>query len=370
MMYKLILLAFMPMLVAALVVMVAHPTAVRIARLKSIVDNPNARRLNIVPVPVLGGVGVLLGVVLGIGVTSCFMPNGALPAELLIAMVVMLFVGVSDDILDLTPGIKLLWQIVAVGLMILSAELYINNVYGLWGLYYLPEWMSIGFTLLFGVGVINAINLIDGVDGLCALYVIFVSLLCGVGLLLAEDDVYAVVAFAVVGALIPFVLHNIYGRKSKMFLGDGGSLMLGLLCVVLIVRHIQISVCAMGANCIAFTFAVLAVPVCDTLRVMGERLKCGSSPFKADKKHLHHHLIALGMSHRSVAVSIVMLNMAVVSVWCIATLTGLNAEWVLLLTVMMGVLLTWGLCFGVLRTIERRTLLVRSKRGVDGNSSE
>lgn len=335
----------LPLLVAMLTVVVAHPTLVKIARRKHLVDNPNARKLNKEPMPVLGGVGVTFGLMVAVGVACYVMPDFYLPAEVVIAIVVLLYTGVADDILDLTPRRKLLLQAFVVLMLIFSAELYIDNLYGLWGLYYLPWWLTVALTLAAGVGIINAMNLIDGVDGLCALYAIFASMMFGISFALAADYSYAVLAFATVGALIPFVLHNIYGAKYKMFLGDGGSLVLGFLCAVFVLRVLQSEHSAIGGSSVVFAFAVMAVPVCDTLRVMSVRMARRRSPFSPDKSHLHHQFIALGMSHRLTAFAIVGLDVVIVGVWLSSVMAGASAEWQVVTTLFMAVMLTWGVYY-------------------------
>lgn len=354
----LIHIALLPVLLSSLAVMVVQPTLVKIALRKQIVDNPNARKLNKEPVPILGGVGVVFGLLVGMSVAGYFLPHFDLPAEVLIGVVVLLYTGVADDILDLSPRLKFMLQIFALVLIVVSAELYVDNLYGLFGIYYLPMWLVAGVMLFAGVGIINSVNLIDGVDGLCAIYVMVASLLFGLSFALADDYVYAVMAFATIGGLMPFALHNIYGTKYKMFLGDGGSLVLGFLCVIYVMRHLRSGEDVMGGNTVAFSLAVMAVPVCDTLRVMTMRMARGKSPFRPDKSHLHHQLIALGMNHSTTTFSIVALNMLVVMVWWASVVVGMSAEWQLLLTAFAGATVTWGLYYMLEYAMARRTRFV------------
>lgn len=354
--------ALLPMIVASLVVMVVHPTLVVIARRKRLVDCPNARKLNKHPVPVLGGVGVLFGLTVGMGLAGYLLPRMALPSEVLIGMTVLLYAGVADDILDLSPRLKFLVQGFAVLMLALAAEMYIDNLYGLWGLYFLPEWPAVALTLVAGVGIINAMNMIDGVDGLCALYAAYASLIFGVGFLLADDREYALLAFATFGALIPFMLHNIYGSKYKMFLGDGGSLVIGFICVVYVMRQLQTAESAFGGSSIAFAFAVMAVPVCDTLRVMTQRVVQHRSPFSPDKNHLHHLFIELGMDHSMTAFTVVGLDVIIVGVWMISLGAGADAEWQLLATIVAAAVLTWGLYYVTWRASRRDARMVRRLR--------
>lgn len=335
----------LPMLVAMLVVVVIHPLLVKIARRKHIVDNPSARKLNKEPVPILGGVGVVCGILFGIGVTICYGFDVNIPVAVVIALVIMLYTGVGDDILDFEPRRKFVLQVFVVALMMLSAEVYVDNLHGVWGVEYLPRILSFALTLVAAVGVINAINLIDGVDGLCAVYVIFVALSLGLFLLVRGDVGYAVIAFATIGALVPFALHNMYGTKYKMFLGDGGSLVLGFIAAMLALRVVQMGSGDMGINAEAFAFAVLSVPVCDTLRVMAVRVAHGYSPFRPDKRHLHHQFIALGLSHRVTTFAVVALGGVVVVVLWLSAMGGAAASVQLWTVIAAGAVVVWGAYF-------------------------
>lgn len=335
----------MPVLVALIAVSVVHPVLVKIARRKHLVDNPNARKLNKAPVPMLGGVGVFCGILFSMGVAGCYGLQQDVSVMVVVAMVVMLYTGVGDDILDFSPRWKFALQGFAVLLLIYPVGIVIDGLGGLWGVYYLPRVVSVVLTLVAGVGVINAINLIDGVDGLCGLYVMMASLFFGLSFLAVRDLAYAVMGFATFGALIPFVLHNMYGTKYKMFLGDGGSLVLGLMCAMFALRVVQRAEQMLDGSLYAFAFAVLAVPVCDTLRVMMARMMRGHSPFKPDRRHLHHIFISLGMSHRATAFTIVMIGAVIVALWDVAVICGADDEVQIYCTLAESVLLTWGVYY-------------------------
>lgn len=337
----------LPIFVASLVVFIIHPHLVKIAKMKMIVDNPNARKLNKVPVPVLGGVGVFFGLMFGIGFAGYYTKGMNIQFELIVAMMVMLYTGVGDDILDLSPTVRFALQIFTVCMMMFLCGIYIDNFHGLWGVYKLPLVAAILLTLVSSVGIINSINLIDGVDGLCSGYGMFASLLYGICFLRMGDVSYAVLAFSLFGSLIPFLLHNVFGRKYKMFLGDGGSLVLGFICSLYVMRVIQLGSDYITGSTISFTLAVLAVPVFDTLRVMMTRMAKGRSPFSPDKTHLHHMFIRLGCSHVMTTVNVLVLNGLVVVVWHVCNVLNLSAEWQLYVTAFSAFMFTWGLYFAV-----------------------
>ena len=352
--------AILPALFSVIAVSVVHPWLVRIALLKNIVDNPNARKLNKVPVPVLGGVGVFLGLILSLGVSGYYVEAMNLPFVVIIAMTIMLYIGVGDDILDLSPRIRFLVQIFSVCLVMLVGGVSIDNFHGLWGIYELPRIIAICFTIVSCVGIINAINLIDGVDGLCSGYGMFSSLLFAVCFFRMGDVSFGVLAMAIFGALIPFCLHNMFGKKYKMFMGDGGSLMLGFVSSLFVVRVIQSGDDVVTGSNIALTLAILAVPVFDTLRVMTARMLQRRSPFSPDKTHLHHMFIRLGFSHVITALNVIALNGLVVVIWHLCNVWNFTPEVQLYVTSVSGILFTTGLYYGV-EYIERSHPAVYAK---------
>ena len=224
-------------IVAAMAVFVVHPSLVKIAHLKSIVDNPDARKLNKEPVPVLGGVGVFFGIMFSLSVAGYYVEGMNIQFELIIAMLIMLYTGVGDDILQLSPRLRFALQIFVVCLMMFLGGIYIDDFHGLWGIGELPWYIAVTLTIFSCVGIINSINLIDGVDGLCSGYGVFASLAFAFCFLRMGDVSYAILAFAVAGAIFPFMLHNMFGERYKMFLGDGGSLVLGFICSLYVMSY-------------------------------------------------------------------------------------------------------------------------------------
>lgn len=337
----------LPFVVAMMVVVVTQPSLVKIAQMKQIVDNPSARKLNKKPVPVLGGVAIFFGVIFSVGVAGYYVEGLDIEFEIIIAMLVMLYTGVGDDILQLSPSLRFALQIFTVGLMMFLGGIYIDNFHGLWGIYRLPWYVAVGLTTFSCVGIINAINLIDGVDGLCSGFGVFASLLFAVCFRRMGDISYVVLSLAVAGALIPFMLHNIFGKRYKMFLGDGGSLVLGFICSLYVMRIIQSGDEVVTGSTISFTLAVLAVPVFDTIRVMAARIINRRSPFSADKTHLHHMFIDLGFSHVATSVVIILLDALVVMVWHMCNVWNLSPEHQLYVTITAGVWVTSGLYYGI-----------------------
>lgn len=304
----------LPFLIALLAVFYIHPKLVKIAKLKDFVDHPNARKLQKTPVPILGGVAVFFGIFMSIACTTSIHSSSLF--VLFMAMLLMLFLGTMDDAIELKPRFRLFIQILTMLALYYIGGYKIDNLHGLWGIYALPEVAAVCLTVVSGVGIINSINLIDGVDGLSSGFGIMAGILFGCMFFLFGEAPMTIMCATLAGALIPFFLHNVFGKKSKMFIGDGGTLVLGVLLavfVIYIVQHSHAARCIAydSYSMIAFTLAVLSVPVFDALRVMGTRMLHRKSPFSPDKTHLHHLFIELGVSHAGTTL-------------CILILTGLN----------------------------------------------
>lgn len=319
------------------IVCVVHPYLVKFALKKNIVDNPNARKLNRVPVPVLGGVGVFLGFVVALYSVTAVM-NMQLPNIYIVVLLLMLGVGLVDDLCDLTPKAKFAAQILAVLLLYFFCDLRIDNLYGIFGVYNVSMVMSLPLTLITCVGLVNAINLIDGIDGLSSGYSIVASVLFAVWASVYGIEVNMLILCAIIGALIPFFIYNVFGKRYKMFIGDAGSHLLGIIFCIVLLNTLDSGVSDAAAEpaLIPFVVAVLSHPIMDTLRVMTMRICRGYSPFKADKTHLHHALVDKGLSHLATTLAIIALNLFVVAVWYVCyryTVMSATAQLMVVVTI-------------------------------------
>ena len=345
-----LLLACAAFAIAFLCVCWIHPYLVKLALMKGIVDAPNIRKLQRVPVPVLGGVAVFLGVVMGLGCLSPFLNayrllwGGCL-------MTLMLYIGTLDDVMGLSPRFRFLVEILSVLVIMFVGKQSIGHFHGLWGIGEIPLWGSLPLTLFGVVGIINAINLIDGVNGLSSGYCVMASAVFAVFFHYAGDITMMLLATVCAGAVIPFFVHNVFGNKSRMFIGDGGTLLMGMVMSIFVTRilssdfhpaHISDSF-----GLIPFTLAVLSIPVFDTLRVMSSRIISGRSPFRPDKTHLHHLFIEIGFSHPGTTFCILTLNSLVIALWGVLAACGVSVDVQLYAVIAAGMACTFGLYFGV-----------------------
>lgn len=317
-----------------------------IAKLKNIVDNPDARKLQRVPVPVLGGIAVFFGMIAAFATAGIIYDVSNMFAMVCV-MTIMLYVGTMDDILGLTPRIRFMIEILVVLLLIYCNDYSINNFHGLWGIYEIPQWIAVPLTVFACVGIINAINLIDGVNGLSSGYCIVTCLIFGFTFLMHGDVNRASLAILSVGALIPFFCHNVFGKESKMFIGDGGTLLMGTIMSSFVINALKtdsliVSETPANFGVIPFTLAVLAIPVFDTLRVMSARIIRGTSPFNPDKTHLHHLLFDLHFSHVGTTGTEILANLFVVGSWYLSYRLGASIDMQLYIVVALGLLITFG----------------------------
>lgn len=336
--------------VAFLSVLWIHPRIIKIARIKNIMDEPNSRKLQREPIPVLGGVAVFFGIITGVG---CAMPwyDCADMTVIIMLLTMMLYTGTMDDIMGLTPKLRLAIEIVSVIMAMVVGGYVLNDFHGLWNIWRIPGWISVPLTLFAVVGIINAVNLIDGVDGLSSGYCIMACAIFGIYFASAGDIMMTVLSVACAGALIPFFLHNVFGHKSKMFIGDGGTLVMGMVMSIFVMRVLDCDTVATKPNFgyIPFVLAVLSIPVFDTLKVMTMRIVKGVSPFRPDKTHLHHIFIGMGLSHIQTTLSILSLNILIILCWFLLYVCGYSVELQL-----YAVILAALVCLGVSHILHKR----------------
>ena len=339
--------------VAMLTSAMVYPQALKFARKHDIVDNPNARKLQRRPVPVFGGIVVYLGILAGMLLLWALMPHKILPYSI-IGMTIMMSIGAWDDMKDISAFLRLAIEILVVTGFILSSGRYIDDLHGLWGIYELSPLVGIPLSVFVGVGAINAVNLIDGVDGYSSSYGILSCVCFGTVFWTVWNPVMVCMTMIVVGALIPFFLHNVFGAKSKMFIGDSGTLMLGMVMVVMafcaLSSKTRLEVWVNEGMCIpAFVIAVGVIPLFDTVRVMTMRMLRGHSPLKPDKTHLHHLFIDMGFSHLGAATYIVFINLFVVLIWMASWQLGASLDMQLYIVIFLGFMVTF-VFYHVMRT--------------------
>ena len=349
----------LPILLSFIGTLWMHPKILKIAILKNLVDNPDARKLQRNPVPVMGGIAVFFGIAIGL-CSSPAMFSSANTFMLISAMLIMLYVGTIDDIINLSPTIRFAIEIIVIAWLMYASDSSINCFWGLWGVTTIPQWAAYALTIFAAVGIINAINLIDGVNGLSSGFCFMSSVLFAIFFHITGNQVMTTLALSAAGAIIPFFLHNVFGQSTKMFIGDGGTLVIGTMMAMFVMNILGTNsgcsiLAAKGVGLIPFTLAVLSIPVFDTLRVMSTRILNKKSPFHPDKTHLHHMFIDLGFSHIGTTISILSLNFLIVAAWFISYKMGASIEKQMNIVVAMGFLSTFGFYGYAKRQLEKNS---------------
>jgi len=277
------------------------PPIVRVSNVKQLFDVPNERKLNKVMVPTLGGVAIFIGLLL----TSTVLMRNDNPDSglryLFAGVIIMFFVGLKDDLVILSARKKLAIQILATLILVVLGHFRITNPYGLFSLYQLDNWISIPLSVMVILFLMNALNLIDGIDGLAAGISLLVTTALGIWFSLCGHINYAIPCMALCGSLIAFLRFNLWGGKNKIFMGDTGSLVLGIFISAMTIKFNEVNAAAPAnfqfAQAPLIAMALVIVPVTDTLRVFAIRIWHKRSPFSPDMNHFHHLLIKSGLSH-------------------------------------------------------------------------
>jgi UDP-GlcNAc:undecaprenyl-phosphate GlcNAc-1-phosphate transferase len=302
-------------MMAFFITYVSIPPIVKLAYAKGLFDLPNGRTSHTKATPCLGGIAVFTGLIIstivmaGIGFTKEH-------AYIIAGLTMLLFIGLKDDIVSLAPFKKLVGQLIAVGIIVLLGDIRIDNFYGCLGLEGIPYIPSALFSMFVFIVIINGINLIDGIDGLASAISILISVTLGIWFLSGGFILYAIISFSLIGSLMAFFYFNVFSKKYKIFLGDSGSLIVGLTVAVMIIRFIGYQTVAPDhivlRSAPAIAFGILIVPFFDTIRVFILRISQGRSPLSADRQHVHHILLDFGHSHLQATLILVMINFLVV----------------------------------------------------------
>jgi UDP-GlcNAc:undecaprenyl-phosphate/decaprenyl-phosphate GlcNAc-1-phosphate transferase len=345
--------------VSFIITFLGIPVVIQIAEKKKLYDIPDERKLHTRLIASLGGIAIFGGFI----VASLLSIDGQHNYEFqyfFAAAMVIFFLGLKDDLMILSATKKFIGQIIAASILIHLGGIRLDSMYGLFGFEQVSEGFGLALSYLTIIVVINSFNLIDGVDGLAASLGILSMLIFGSYFFAVNMQAYALLSFSMAGSLIAFMIFN--NHPAKIFMGDSGSLMIGLVNAILVIKFINVahdpSVAIPITSSVAIGFAVLIVPLLDTLRVFSVRIINGKSPFTPDRNHVHHLLLERGLGHAAVTFSCVSINIGfILLAWF-----GRSLGTTLLLSIML-VLAFSGL--GVLYYYRRRRFMVISKR-MDG----
>lgn len=328
------------------------PVLLNFCKEKKLYDIPNQRKVHKCLIPRLGGIAFTPSMLLSFLIVTLIMSSEAqgqklqvstLTLGLLISLLLLYSVGIVDDLIGLDAKIKFAVQIIAASILP-ACGLYINNLYGLFGIYEIPFYIGAILTVLLLVFVDNAMNLIDGIDGLSAglsiigltgfLYIFF----------LTDLTAYCILIAGLVGVLIAYLRFNLFGnpeKNRKIFMGDAGSLTLGFIMGFLFVKSMMHNphIMPLSSERIVLAYSLLIVPTFDVIRVIIHRIHYKKPIFDADKSHIHHKFMSLGMNQHQALIAILMLQLGYIIFNLLLFHIGCNFTWILCIDIITYTLL-------------------------------
>src|SRR5579863_634068 len=310
--YYLIIVTF-----SVLISLLAIPTILHVARARHLYDDVgHFRKQHDHGIPRLGGIAIFVSFT----ITSLLfsMTDSSLPINYLLTACIILFaMGLKDDLSGVNSRTKFCIQFIVASILVLFGHIRLTSMYGVFGIHDLPYWPSVALSVLTIILIINAFNLIDGIDGLAATTGIIANGFFATMFIYMRQYELAAVSLAMAGAIFGFLKFNV--TPAKIFMGDTGSLLIGLISVVMAIKFIELNKITNAASPAVFSAPALAVailigPIFDTLRVFVLRISNGVSPFTADRNHIHHRMLRLGFSHLQTTLILAILNLLCIGV--------------------------------------------------------
>lgn len=309
------------------------------------VDKPNARKVHTRVMPRMGGLAIYLAFWV---VVFTFLTIEKPMLAAFMGATILILVGIVDDVTDMPAKLKLIGQIIAACIVTLGGIRieFVTNMFGsdLWHL----SWLSVPVSVIWIVGIINAVNLIDGLDGLAAGVSGIGAMALAVVSLLNGASITALVCFVLLGACVGFLVYNFH--PASIFMGDTGSMFLGYTLAIL-----SIMGTAKGLTFVSVFIPILAlgIPIFDTLFAIIRRMMANKPIFEADKAHLHHVLLAKGLSHRHTVLLIYAIS-ACLSIVAIVVNELTSAQGFLVTLLAITVALVGARRLGILGTKENK----------------
>jgi UDP-N-acetylmuramyl pentapeptide phosphotransferase/UDP-N-acetylglucosamine-1-phosphate transferase len=325
------------------IVFYSIPTVIKISRRKNLMDEPGGRSSHLRKIPNLGGISLFysIGICASIFAFELFESYKFLFASLII----LLYIGVMDDIVVMRAYKKLFAQIIVTTLIVVGSDVRIKSFFGVFGLYEINYFISVLVSIFTFIILINAFNLIDGIDGLAGSYSFLCCAFFAISYFRLGEYNYPLVILSVVimGSVLAFLYYNLSNyRANKIFMGDTGSMILGFLLAFTAICFIDLFISKQTTQHTYYhlqtapviAVAILILPIIDTLNVIIIRLKNKKSPFDADKNHIHHKLLNLGLTHRRSTFYIILYYIGIVAIayW----LRHYNVNVLLLIIVTLG----------------------------------
>ena len=351
---------FLMVTFSVLITLLSIPSILHVARTRHLYDDVgHFRKQHDHGIPRLGGVAIFVSFTITLLLFSII--DKTIPISyLLIAGIILFIMGVKDDLSGVNPSTKFFIQSIVAIILVVLGDIRFTSMYGIFGIYDIPYISSAVLSILFIILIINAFNLIDGIDGLAGTTCIIVNGAFSILFISIKHYELAAVSLTIVGAVFGFLRFNL--TPAKIFMGDAGSLLIGLISAILAVRFIELNkftanVTPAVISAPALTFAILMGPIFDTLRVFTLRIVNGKSPFSADRNHIHHRILRLGYSHMQTTLILGSINIALILI--VLAFADLGNFTLMLLILLSSILFNWAITF-MLRSKERGNLSLRN----------
>lgn len=302
-------------IISILLAVMIIPNILFVSHKRRLFDMPDSRKVHQRPVSRLGGVSffpaisVSFCLIIGTQLALSYYADTSMPHSIPYSFIflgagcMMLYlIGIMDDIVGVGYRYKFIVQFIAAAILAFSGS-WINTLGGLFGIWSIPAWIGIPFTIFVIIYITNAINLIDGIDGLASGLSIIAMIVFSLTFIFQHEYIYALLAFATLGVLLPFWFYNVFGytrHHHKLFMGDTGSLTLGYILSFIVIKFCTVSSATTEHDNFGVIIAISAlfIPLLDVVRVVINRIARGKSPFLPDRSHIHHKLLDTGMRPR------------------------------------------------------------------------
>lgn len=354
-------------LTSLLITYFAIPSIIKIAEIKHLFDEPDERKMHKTRVPTLGGLAIFAGMIFSLTFWSSQKEIVELQ-YILSAIIILFFIGMKDDLFNLVAYKKLLGQLAAAFILVHWADIRITSFFGIFGIHDLDILSSYVFSLFTMVVITNSFNLIDGIDCLAGSVGVLAASIFGSWYFLMGQTQYVVLSASLVGSLLAFLHFN--KTPAKIFMGDTGSLMVGIVLSILAIKFIEMNrvIPIDGPHKIkkipVVTIAILIIPLFDTLRVFSLRMLQGRSPFAPDRNHLHHLIIDLGFTHIKATALLIGFNL--MAFFFAYNMQGVRSE----ITLSIILIVCFGLTFALQnkRNSARRSLIKVMPRAAEDSN--
>jgi UDP-GlcNAc:undecaprenyl-phosphate/decaprenyl-phosphate GlcNAc-1-phosphate transferase len=336
------------------------PSILHVARARHLYDDiGHFRKQHDHGIPRLGGVAIFVS--FAMAALVCSMMDNKFPVGYILTAAIILFImSLKDDLSGVNASTKLVFQILAALILVIWGDIRLTSMYGVLGIYDLPYTISCILSVLVIIMVINSFNLIDGIDGLAGVTGIITHVSFAALFVYTDQYQLALISVIMVGAIAGFLRFNLY--KAEIFMGDTGSLFIGLMSVIMAIEFIEGNKFSTAGSPLIYSAPAIAVailigPIFDTLRIFFVRIISGVAPFTADRNHIHHRMLRLGYTHLQTTIILAAIN--ILSIVVTLFFTNLGNYTLILMIFLISMAFNWMVTF-LIRSKERESIALRN----------